>query len=383
MTRTISIAALGLLACGQPGAGPDAAGAVDTASSVDAANAPDAATAPLSWYPGNYALLVQPGPSKTEADALAAFLDSALADDFTGVQIVYAWSVMEPTENSYGVAGIATDLAVAAAHGKKVIIQTQYKTFDPEGVAVPAYLLVSGSEYCVGTVCGQYRTSNAWMPMLWQGATEARLQAWLSALATAVAQDPNRDVVAGFTLPESAVGQGSAATLSEVMYNADTYLAALEANAQTLSASASGIPITQYLNEYSPDGGTLGTDFDYLTAYTTFATQHPPIGIGCPDVASGTWGKDSVPTAYPILLDSSYHGVVPFNVSVQQTDYEAPRAASLDATYAVATGSDSGDMAAQFVNWQDIDPPGAVFGFSDAAPYVMQHPDPNSARPTW
>jgi hypothetical protein len=132
---------------------------------------------------------------------------------------------------------------------------------------------------------------------------------------------------------------------------------------------------------YPPDAGT--SDVTYLTAYAEWARAHPPVGIGCPDVVPASWGTFTVPAGYQVLLDAGYQGVLPYNVSIQSTDYLAPRTTGVDATYGLATQPAPTGMASPFVNWQDPSPAGAVFSFDDVGPYVQAHPNPNTAQPTY
>jgi len=206
----------------------------------------------------------------------------------------------------------------------------------------------------------------------------------LTAMAAHVASSPERMTVAGFVLPETAVGQGTV-SYATVGYTPASYLTALEGNATALLNAAPGIPIFQYINQFSASPpSAAASDLTYLKSYAEWARAHPPVGIGCPDVVPGTWGAGyTVPVGYQVLLDEGYQGVLPYNVSIQKSDYLAPRTTGIDASYGLATQPATNGMAAPFVNWQDPTPAGAVFALSDVGPYVKAHPDPNTAQPTY
>ena len=60
---------------------------------------------------------------------------------FTGAQIMYAWKRLEPSRGSYDFSIIEDDLDYLKVRNRKLFVQLQDATFDPNYKAVPDYLL--------------------------------------------------------------------------------------------------------------------------------------------------------------------------------------------------------------------------------------------------
>ncbi|HWP53772.1 MAG TPA: hypothetical protein VN476_06520, partial [Pyrinomonadaceae bacterium] len=67
-----------------------------------------------------------------------SFLDTQA---FEGAQVAYSWRQLEQGKDNYDFSLIREDLAFLNAHGKKLWIQYQDVTFNPNRINVPKYLL--------------------------------------------------------------------------------------------------------------------------------------------------------------------------------------------------------------------------------------------------
>ena len=67
-----------------------------------------------------------------------SFLDTPA---FEGAQVAYSWRQLEQGKDNYDFSLIREDLAFLNAHGKKLWIQYQDVTFNPNRINVPKYLL--------------------------------------------------------------------------------------------------------------------------------------------------------------------------------------------------------------------------------------------------
>ena len=354
--------------------------------SEESGTAADSA-AHLDWFPGHYVLLSEEALTHDagERDERDRLLADDIVTPFRGLQIKYGWATFETSEGDYsaGLAALKDDLdalaAVPESRGgpKKLVIVLQYKEFSPGAHAVPGYLLKAGSKYCAGKVCGEYEMHDGTTAMIWQPEVRARLHAWARAVGSYVAKHyPHK--VAAVVLPETANGPGNV-PLASVGYAPDVYLSALSDNLDALTAPGAfpETPVIQYIN-FFPLGGDETT---YLTKLARVAASHPHAGIGCPDVGSVS---SYHPPGYPVLESATFQGAIPFNVAIEQQDFDSYRNTSLAGAYARAIhGSAKGGFGAQMVAWVNIQNRGGhAFDLQDVSDYIRSHPMPNTAPPS-
>ncbi|MGH9577322.1 MAG: hypothetical protein ACRD3R_07775, partial [Terriglobales bacterium] len=133
-----------------------------------------------NWYPGYYVL--------NNVDTAAnkrSILGDPLVEPFTGVQFRYHWAASElsPGDYSAGFASLDTDLKRVAAKGKKIMVMLMYKKFDGTSAA-PADLRTGPGPWCNGSYCGELTNGTGTsVALLWNSAVEARLKAWITAMA--------------------------------------------------------------------------------------------------------------------------------------------------------------------------------------------------------
>ena len=121
----------------------------------------------------------------------------------------YFWSDSElgPMDYSVGLARLDADIAAVKKAGKKLLVFLNYEKSDGTP-CVPADLLTGPGPWCSGAngeFCGQMPNGTAPYPIYWNDAVAARMRGWLQAMASHIQASPDRDVVAGITLPEASL----------------------------------------------------------------------------------------------------------------------------------------------------------------------------------
>ena len=125
------------------------------------------------------------------AGDLAANTELLARPDIGGVQVVYSWKRLEPTQGHYDFSEIEADLALAERLHKKLFIQIQDRFFMHEHRNVPRYLLEEpryGGGLAPQTNQDAENQPNGagWVAMQWNPAVRERFQALLSALAKTI-----------------------------------------------------------------------------------------------------------------------------------------------------------------------------------------------------
>jgi hypothetical protein len=325
----------------------------------------------FNWYPGYYAL--NHVDTTVRKDKLLA---DPLVQPFTGVQFRYHWAASELSQGDYS-AGFATldgDLARVAASGKKLLVMLQYKESDGSH-AVPSYLLTSGP-WCSGTSCGEFRADATHaVAMLWNAAVQARLNAWVSAMAQHLAASPYRDIVAGIVFNETSLGTKDPTKLSTVGYDPNRYMQALQANMVTATTQAPRLIAILYY-----EGGFIdmpGSSIDAGTTFGNFLMQTPRTAVGMADLKP----KDPKGTSHP-CANATYQ---PFTVcapAVQAGDYSTSVTDSFEQSFRYATDLAPTGLDSSFLTFSYAVSSGTnAFTFADVSNAIASHPIPNTTPP--
>ncbi len=139
------------------------------------------------YHPGHYIALLRGGDSQL-------VMSQAIKPGVVGFMKRYSWPVLEPTPGHYQFAEIKSDLAWAAAHGKRLIIMVEDKTFVKE-LPTPKDL----DAYAVRNKGGGY-TVVRWAPPVM-----SRFNALISAIGKQFDSSPGLE---GLATQETAPGFG-------------------------------------------------------------------------------------------------------------------------------------------------------------------------------
>jgi hypothetical protein len=366
-----------LLLASQPAASSHSAGRHAIAAVRPAASPHSArrqAIPDYNWYPGYYVLTSQATPT-----AKRAILADPLVKPFTGVQFRYQWadSELSPGDYSAGFAALDADLRRVAAKGKKLLVMLMYKKFDGTS-AVPADLRTGPSAaWCSGSYCGELANGTGTsLALLWNAAVEARLKAWIAAMATHLSQSRYINSVAGIVFNETALGTTDTSLLASAGYDPDVYIRALEDNMLAATTAAPRLITILYY-----EGGFVSMDGKPVNAgqkIGDWLLQHPRTGAGTPDLKPNDPKDIKHPCANP-----KYQPRIVFAPAVESPDYSMKVTNSFDDSFRYATDPAPNGLHASFLTFSYA---GGLrgdnaFTFADVSHSIADHPIPNTARP--
>jgi hypothetical protein len=139
------------------------------------------------YHPGHYIAMLRGGDSQT-------VMAQSIKPGVVGFMKRYGWPALEPTPGNYQFAEIKSDLAWAAAHGVRLIIMVEDKTFVKE-LPTPPYL----DAYAVRNKGGGYTV------VRWDPVVMTRFNALISAIGKQFDSSPGLE---GLATQETAPGYG-------------------------------------------------------------------------------------------------------------------------------------------------------------------------------
>ena len=232
-----------------------------------------------------------------------AFLRNAR---FSGAQIMYAWKQLESSKGQYDFSIIESDLHYLSARNRRLFIQLQDATFNPEYNAVPDYLL--SAEYDGGAVLQRGDNGDdGWTAKRWNAAVQERFAALLMALG-----ERFEGRIEGINLQETAIGVTNALDSS---FTPEKYVAALKTNLAALKKAFPRSTTMQYAN-FMPGEWLPWEDQGYLRSIYAFAEQIG-VGVGAPDLMVRRKGQ--LNHALAMMHEHQYS--VPVGIAVQDGNY--------------------------------------------------------------
>ncbi|MBA2708343.1 MAG: hypothetical protein H0U59_11135, partial [Gemmatimonadaceae bacterium] len=325
-----------------------------------------------NWYPGYYVL-----NHKDTAANKQSILDDPLVEPFTGVQFRYHWAVSErsPGDYSAGFATLDADLKRVAAKRKKIMVMLMYKKFDGTS-AVPADLRTGPGRWCSGSYCGELTNGTGTsLALLWNSVVEARLNAWITAMALHLSKSRYIDNVAGIVFNETALGTTDRTVLASTNYDPDVYIQALKDNLLAATTAAPRLITMIYF-----EGGFVSMDGNSVKAgekIGDWMLLNPRTGAGTPDLKP----KDPKGTSHP-CTNSKYQNYIACAPAVQAPDYSTAVTDSFDQSFNYAINSVPDGHHASFLTFSYAVGAGPnAFTFADVSSNIADHPIPNIARP--
>ena len=291
-----------------------------------------------NWYPGYYVL-----NNVDTAARKQAILDDPLVNPFTGVQFRYHWAASElsPGDYSAGFATLDADLERVAAKGKKIIVMLVYKESDATS-AVPADLRTGPGPWCSGSYCGELTNGTGTsVALLWNSAVEARLKAWITAMAQHLSESRYIDNVAGIVFNETTLGTTDTTVLASAGYDPDVYIQALEDNMLAATTAAPRLITILYF-----EGGFVSMDGTSVKAgqkIGDWMLLHPRTGAGTPDLTP----KSPKGTNHP-CANSTYQSSIACAPAVQARDYATQVTDSFEQSFHYATDPVPSGLHASF-----------------------------------
>ena len=226
---------------------------------------------------------------------------------FKGAQIMYTWAELEPQKDVYDFAIIREDYEYLLQHGKKLFIQLQDASFNPNYIAVPDYLL---TEEYDGGATSQYDDNGkaeGWVAKRWNEKVRARFSSFMQALGKEF-----DGKIAGINLQESSIGVSKK---TDPSFSAEKYIAGLKANMLALKQAFPTTTCMQYAN-FLPDEWLPWEDKGYLRGLYQYG-EKIGVGMGTPDLMVTRKGQLNHPLA--MMHEGNY--TVPLGIAIQDGNY--------------------------------------------------------------
>jgi hypothetical protein len=325
-----------------------------------------------NWYPGYYVL-----NHEDTASSKRAILHDPLVEPFTGVQFRYHWAASEQSPGDYS-AGFATldrDLRRVSAKRKKLMVMLMYKKFDGTS-AVPADLRTGPGPWCSGPYCGELTNrAGTSVALLWNPVVQARLNAWIKAMAKHLSKSRYLDNVAGIVFNETALGTTDTRVLASAGYDPNVYLRALKDNMRAATRAAPRLITILYY-----EGGFVSMDGKPVPALKKIGhwmLRNPRTGAGTPDLKPKSRRAPNHP-----CTTATYQSSIACAPAIQAPDYSKVATDSFDDSFQYATRPAPDGWRASFLTFSRAAGPGPnAFTFADVSRSIADHPIPNTARP--
>jgi hypothetical protein len=238
----------------------------------------------------------------------ATFLD---VPAFEGAQISYSWRQLEQGKDQYEFSLIREDLQLLQSHGKKLWVQLQEVSFNPNRINVPKYLLNDpkyngGVDQQISDRKGDddHPVREGWVARRWDPAVQERMYKLFAALAK---EFDGR--IAGINTDETSIGFGATGKLFPKGFTPEAYRDATIANMKELKRAFSRSIAMVYAN-FMPGGRT------HLEAVYR-AARESNIAVGGPDLLP--FRPFQRANSYPLIRQSA--GQVPTGLAVQDGNY--------------------------------------------------------------
>ena len=226
---------------------------------------------------------------------------------FEGAQIMYPWEQLEPEKGEYDFSIIREDYEYLLSHGKKLFIQLQDATFNPEYVGIPRYLLTD--EFDGGSI-PQYNENGetvGWVAKRWNPKVQERFALLLDALGKEF--DGKTE---GINLQESAIDVKSTI---DTTFTPGHYAESLKINMLALKRAFPLSTTMQYAN-FMPGEWLPGQDKGYLRSIYKYG-QDIGVGLGGPDLMYKKRGQLN----HMIAMMHEGKFTVPLGIAIQDGNF--------------------------------------------------------------
>lgn len=226
---------------------------------------------------------------------------------FEGAQIMYSWKQLEPEKGHYDFSIVKADYEYLQSFGKKLFIQLQDATFNPEYKGVPDYLLTD--EYDGGALLKRSDEGEpeGWVAKRWNLKVQKRFALLLMELGR---EFDGR--IEGINLQETAIGVGKE---NETAFSPESYAAAILTNMSSLKRAFPQSTTMQYAN-FMPGEWLPWEDHGYLRSVYEHG-EKIEVGLGGPDLMVRR--KPQLNHALAMMHESEYS--VPLGIAIQDGNY--------------------------------------------------------------
>ena len=248
------------------------------------------------------------GQDRKQLKEATSFLDTPA---FEGAQVAYSWRQLEQGKDNYDFSLIREDLAFLNAHGKKLWIQYQDVTFNPNRINVPKYLLDdpkynggADKQYQIKGDDEAQAVHEGWMARRFDPAVQERLHKLYAALGK---EFDGR--VVGINDAETSSGFGWTGKLFPKGFTKEIYRDAIITNMKALKRAFPKSIAMVYAN-FMPGGRP-----DLEAVYK--AARESNVAVGGPDLLP--FRPFQRANSYPLIRASA--GKIPTGLAVQDGNY--------------------------------------------------------------
>ena len=284
------------------------------------------------------------GQDRERLKEARSFLDTPA---FEGAQVAYSWRQLEQGKDNYDFSLIREDLAFLNAHGKKLWIQYQDVTFNPNRINVPKYLLDdpkynggADKQYQIKGDDEAQAVHEGWMARRYDPAVQERLHKLYAALGK---EFDGR--VVGINDAETSSGFGWTGKLFPKGYTKEIYRDAIITNMQALKRAFPKSIAMVYAN-FMP-GGRSNLEAVYRAA------RESNVAVGGPDLMP--FRPFQRANSYPLIRESA--GSVPTGLAVQDGNYgDVDRETGKRATIAELLKFGADQLKLDYIFWCTEEP---------------------------
>ncbi len=244
---------------------------------------------------------------------------------FNGAQIMYSWKDLEIEKNKYDFTIIKEDIEYLKKYNKKLFIQLQDATFNPDYNAVPNYLTTN--EYDGGAIMQYDENGKAdgWTTKRWNKKVQERFALFLMELGKAF-----DGKIEGINLQETAI---AVTKQNDSSFTELGYVQGLKANMLALKKAFPTSKTMIYAN-FIPGEWLPFDDKGYLKSIYKYG-EEIGVGLGGPDLM--VTRKGQLNHALAQMHEGQF--TVPLGIAIQDGNYIGKTGSDLD----YAEDDDKGD----------------------------------------
>ena len=235
---------------------------------------------------------------------------------FSGAQIMYPWSILEPEKDSYDFSAIAEDYNYLKSHGKMLFIQLQDITFDHGFKGIPEYLATDVYDGGAIVQTNDSGKPDGWAAKRWNPKVQERFALLIMELGKAF-----DGKVEGINLQETALAIDQTIDPS---FTPEAYVRGIKANMLALKMGFPQSTTLQYAN-FMPGEWLPWEDRDYLRSIYGYGEQIG-VGLGAPDLMFER--KAQLNHALGLMHDGDF--TIPLSIAVQDGNYIGKTGADQD-----------------------------------------------------
>ena len=235
---------------------------------------------------------------------------------FKGAQIMYSWKDFELQKGMYDFSILKADYEYLKKFGKKIFVQLQDATFNPNNKGIPDYLFTA--EYDGGAVLryNEAGKPDGWVAKRWNKKLRERFALLLQALGKEF-----DGKIEGVNLQETAIGINSK---TDPGFSEREYIKGLKENMLALKKAFPSSTTMIYAN-FMPGEWLPWEDKGYLSSIYQYG-EEIGVGLGGPDLMVTTKGQ--LNHALKFMHEGQY--TVPIGIAVQDGNYTGKTGADLD-----------------------------------------------------